>query len=227
MNLSFLVNYIGSLFSKKKNIVVSSENNTKIIKVPYRQFFDPKLYKGVSFNGIVIHHSLTSDGTYKDTDSIRRYHTSYRIDGDIVSKEEFERRKANGYGKVFEKPWSDIGYHGLIERVGLNLEAIKGRDWSIAGAHAGVFSGGKSYGEYNKWFGLCIVGNFDVVIPSDELWDFSLDVCRELILGFNINISNVIGHREVYGKLGVPVQKSCPGNKFDMEKFRKDLLSKI
>lgn len=219
-----------SLFISKSNskpIVLSSDKEVKIIKVPMVQYFDYSLYKNVSFNGIVIHHSLTKDGTYKDYDSIARYHTSYRIDGEIVTKEEFDRRKAGGYGKTFELPWSAIGYHGLIERVNGNLIAIKGRDWSVSGAHSGVFYKGKSYGEYNKWFGLCIVGNFDISEPDSELWNYAIDVCRELCFNFKIDIKNVIGHREVFYRLGIPAQKSCPGFRFDLDKFRNDLNCKM
>jgi N-acetylmuramoyl-L-alanine amidase len=60
---------------------------------------------------IVIHHSLTKDGTTKDWDAIRRYHI-----------------ETNG--------WSDIGYHHGIERINGVLTPQVGRPEFMAGAHA-------------------------------------------------------------------------------------------
>jgi len=59
---------------------------------------------------IVIHHSLTKDGTVKDWDAIRRYHI-----------------ETNG--------WTDIGYHHGIERVNGVLTSQVGRPEFIEGAH--------------------------------------------------------------------------------------------
>lgn len=59
---------------------------------------------------IIIHHSLTDDGTVVNTQSIRRYHM-------------------NDLG------WSAIGYHYLIERINNTVEIIKGRFDDQVGAH--------------------------------------------------------------------------------------------
>ncbi len=40
---------------------------------------------------------------------------------------------------------------------------------------------------------------------------------------FAIPADHVIGHREVFDHLGVPRQKSCPGNAWDMGLFRSEL----
>ena len=40
---------------------------------------------------------------------------------------------------------------------------------------------------------------------------------------YNINRENVIGHREVFDALGVPRQKNCPGDMWDLDKFRNEL----
>lgn len=230
MNISGLFSILSNLFSKKNTTTIYSgneNNNVKVIRIPVAQYFDPAKYGKYKFNGIVLHHSLTKDGTYKDSDSIARYHTSYRIDGEIVTEEEFNRRKEKGFGKHFEKPWSAIGYHALIEKVNGVLTTVDGRDWGVAGAHSGVVYNNKVYGDYNKWFGLCIVGNFDNSEPEAELWNYTIDVCRELCFNFNIPINNVIGHREVFQKFNVPVQKSCPGFKFNLDKFRNNLRDRM
>ncbi len=59
---------------------------------------------------VVIHHSMTKDGTVADWEAIRRYH-----------------REVNG--------WSEIGYHYGIERVGKGLLLQVGRPESEPGAH--------------------------------------------------------------------------------------------
>jgi N-acetyl-anhydromuramyl-L-alanine amidase AmpD len=59
---------------------------------------------------VIIHHSLTKDGTVVDWEAIRRYH-----------------KETNG--------WSDIGYHYGIERVGNSLVLQIGRPESQPGAH--------------------------------------------------------------------------------------------
>lgn len=59
---------------------------------------------------IIIHHSLTKDGTVADWEAIRRCH-----------------KETNG--------WSDIGYHYGIERVGQGILLQIGRPESQPGAH--------------------------------------------------------------------------------------------
>ncbi len=44
------------------------------------------------WKGIVWHHSASPDGVTRDWGAIVKYHTSYRVDFNIVSKEEFDRR---------------------------------------------------------------------------------------------------------------------------------------
>lgn len=46
-----------------------------------------------SWKGIVWHHSASPDRKTRDWDGIVKYHTSFRIDFDTVSAEEFERRR--------------------------------------------------------------------------------------------------------------------------------------
>jgi N-acetylmuramoyl-L-alanine amidase len=59
---------------------------------------------------IIIHHSLTKDGTVNDWKAIRRYH-------------------------IEEKGWDDIGYHYGIENVGGKIVVQKGRAENVIGAH--------------------------------------------------------------------------------------------
>lgn len=174
------------------------------------------------WDGIVWHHSYSKDNPNTDEwAGITRYHTSWRIDGDIVTQAEFDRRQAAKQGKSFEKPWSDIGYHGGVERAnGGEVVWRQGRPWTKAGAHAG-HPGNNKFNE--KYMGLCCVGNFDLVKPDDETWEFCLEATRELMKTFGIPKDKVLGHRETYAILGIPPAKSCPGTQWGMAEFRNQL----
>ena len=174
-----------------------------------------------SWKGIVWHHSASPDGMTRDWDGIVKYHTSYRVDFNIVTPQEFERLKAAGQGKVFQKPWRDVGYHGGTERVNGQGVFNWGRPLSMAGAHAGVEGVSNSFNE--DCVGLCAVGDFDKAPPRPEHWDFNLRLTRAFMEAFNIAPDRVIGHREVFDRLGMPRQKSCPGNAWDMDAFRREL----
>jgi hypothetical protein len=173
------------------------------------------------WKGIVWHHSASADGKTRDWDGIVKYHTSYRIDFDTVSKEEFERRSAAHQGKVFQKPWLAVGYNGGTELVGDSPAFSFGRPLNMTGAHAGVANVSNKFNE--DYLGFCCIGNYDLESPRPDLWDFNLQLTRSFMDAFQIPRENVIGHREVFLKLGVPVEKSCPGNCWNMELFRAEL----
>lgn len=177
-------------------------------------------YQPLQWKGIVVHHSASPDGMQKDAEGIVKYHTSYRIDYNIVSKEEFERRKKAKQGKVFQEPWKAVGYHYLVEYVGSEIILYPGRSLSVIGAHAGH----KVSNRFNKeYIGVCVIGDYDKTMPSKEIIKFTQGVVRTLMDRFSFTKDKVIGHREVFDKLGVPREKSCPGNLFDMNKFREEL----
>jgi hypothetical protein len=107
-----------------------------------------------------------------------------------------------------------------VEREKGKLVFRLGRSWEKSGAHAGL----RGNNNFNAgYLGFCCVGNFDEDVPDKETWDLCLKITREVMKRFDIKTENVIGHREVYKRAGVRPQKSCPGKKWDMEKFRKDL----
>jgi hypothetical protein len=176
------------------------------------------------WSGIVVHHSEAEDGPGDNWSAIRKYHMSYRVDGRIVDEATFNNMKMMGQGKKFEPAWRDIAYHAGQEYDNGVVVFRMGRSWSMVGAHAGVVSEGKAYNFYNEnYLGYCIVGDWDKATPPLNAWEFALKAIREIMGRFNIVRENVIGHREVYGKIGIPKQKSCPGEKFSMELFRASL----
>jgi len=173
------------------------------------------------WKGIVWHHSATPDSPARDWDSIVKFHTSYRVDFRIVTPEEFERRKAAGQGKVFQKPWKAVGYHAGTEWAAGQVVFHWGRLLLMAGAHAGVEGVSNRFNE--EFLGICAIGNFDAAPPKPEHWDFDLRLTRAFMEAFAIPPERVIGHREVFDRLGVPRQKTCPGTAWDMEAFRREL----
>ena len=175
---------------------------------------------GRHWRGVVWHHSLTNDTAREDWKAIRKYHTSYRVDNRIMSREDFYERKKSKRGKVFTMPWSDIGYHAGVERINGNLKWRLGRSWDNSGAHAGI-PGNARFNRY--YLGVCAVGNFDRVAPDKEFWEFALAVTRTIMDRFGMSRADVLGHRETYELAGVPKQKECPGRRWDMNKFRLDL----
>ncbi|MBI4395896.1 MAG: N-acetylmuramoyl-L-alanine amidase [Elusimicrobia bacterium] len=173
------------------------------------------------WKGIVWHHSASPDRATRDWDGIVKYHTSFRVDYRVVANEEFDRLLRERKGQRFERPWSAVGYHGGTEWVEGRVVFHWGRPLDRIGAHAGVKGLSNLFNQ--EYLGLAAIGNFDLAPPKPEHWDFNLHLTRAFMDAFGISKSRVIGHREVFDKLGVPRQKSCPGLRWDMDLFRSDL----
>ena len=177
-----------------------------------------ELYKNSRpWKGIVIHHSSTVDGRANDWEAIRKYHMSYRVDGTSVGKEEFELKQAMRIGTTFEKPWRDIAYHLGLEYEFDELKVRIGRPLSDMGAHAGI-SGNNTFNETH--IGICIVGDFDKAAPTLQVLEMLSSIAKELMGRYSFGKEAVLGHREIYPILKVPVQKTCPGKMFSMDGLR-------
>ena len=174
------------------------------------------------WTGVVWHHSDQVDHPgINDFNGIVKFHTSYRIDYNIVTKDEFDTKfKLEPTKHKFEKPWRYVGYNGVVERVDNKLVYNYGRPISTTGSHAGI-PGNSTFND--SYLGFCVCGNYDIYTPDSEIMDFMLAITRSYMDAFNIKVENVIGHREVYVKAKVPVEKSCPGKLFNMNTFRGDL----
>lgn len=160
------------------------------------------------WKNIVLHHSLTKDGKVVDTQAIRRYHTSYRIDSHIVCGEEFYCRQRRGEGKLFQLPWSDIGYHFLVENINDHWEVLFGRPLTKNGAHCA--------GRMNHdGIGVCFVGNYDEWTPDPKMITCAVEtLIVPLCKIFKIDTDHIVGHRQFS-------QKTCPGKRFDIDDFCK------
>jgi hypothetical protein len=172
--------------------------------------------------GIVVHHSASPDGVTRDTDAIVKYHTSYRVDYNIVTEAEFYRRKAIKDGKKFELPWKAVAYNFLQEYVENKIIINTGRPLWMIGAHAGYSEPGHPPSNYynENFLGLCIIGNYDLVGPSKNVFNTAARFVKGLMNVFGIFPERVIGHREVFDLMKVPRYKQCPGRLWDMNAFR-------
>ncbi len=159
---------------------------------------------------IILHHSLTKDGRALNWQAIRRYHTSYRCQGRIVSAA--EARKLAAAGLHVEPPWDDVGYHFGIELVGSQYEIIAGRMLNATGAHC------PQAAMNHRSIGICFVGNFDTAPPPVDQWAAGVRLVKSLMESFDIPAKNVHGHRNY------APWKTCPGKCFDLERFRRALI---
>lgn len=108
-----------------------------------------------------------------------------------------------------ELGWSDIGYHFGIESINCNAEILFGRSPLLKGAHCRG---------YNKnSISVCVVGNFDTFPPPAGKWEKLKELLNWLLLIYNIPVSEIYGHNHFS-------TKSCPGNKFDIQKLKNELM---
>jgi N-acetyl-anhydromuramyl-L-alanine amidase AmpD len=193
----------------KRSITIASTNETG-----YRKYdVSPDGFKPT---WIIIHHSWSVDSPARDWDGIRKYHMSFRYQGDIITEKEYEAYKNAGQTNGLERPWKDIAYHIGIEEVGGVLGIQKGRAIGTLGAHAIGFN--------DCSIGVCLVGNFDKEPPEENRLFLLGSVCRDFQRMFGIAKDHVIGHRDTFTIRCVPVEKSCPGTAFDLLKFRERLV---
>jgi len=160
---------------------------------------------------VMIHHSATPDGVQFNTAAIRRFHTSWRFQDQIITEQKAHALLAEGMKGVIA-PWMDCGYHLLVELVGGEYECIVGRHEERPAAAC-------PQGEMNtRAFHICLVGNFDKSPPPNEQLKVAIDRGIARWISKNgIPVERVVGHRDFNPA------KSCPGTKFDLELFQEML----
>ena len=140
---------------------------------------------------IIIHHSATTDG--KETNNWAGICNYHQSKG-------------------WRPP---CGYHWGIEYVGGKIKVHKGRDELDSGAHCK--EGSMNY----LGIGICLVGNFDEELPTEEQYQTLAKLCKEIMARHDIPVGNIKMHRDyaINSWTGKPY-KSCPGWKLDIKKLR-------
>ncbi len=105
----------------------------------------------------------------------------------------------------------DIGYHWGVEKVNGKLTIMKGRPEEMDGAHT------KQQNMNKIAIGVCVVGNFDQEIPSDDTYQITAQLCADICFRNKISLSGVDAAIDPHSKYAV---KTCPGKNFDMAKLK-------
>jgi hypothetical protein len=164
------------------------------------------------WTAVVIHHSETPDGKLlSDFDAIKRFHTSYRFKGDIITAD--KARELSEKGVTITRPWQDIGYNYVVEYVNNILVIRRGRSLEIPGAHC--------VGMNNKAVGICLVGNYDVSEPVDEQYNILAEMSAALIKRWHIPLENFKPHHYY------AAWKTCPGLKFNWTKYSVKVINSL
>ncbi len=115
--------------------------------------------------------------------------------------------------------WDGLGYHFVIGNgtQSGDGEVEVGFRWrdQIKGAHARAHPG-----DDNRWnlhsVGVCLVGDFTNVAPSEEQMDALVRLVRALMAEYDIPASNIVPHSFVHAT-------ECPGARFPWSSFKSRL----
>lgn len=132
-------------------------------------------------------------------------HHSLTADGKTVSWQAIRDYHVKVMG------WDDIAYHAGVEVVNGRLEALLGRPSTERAAAC-------KEGHMNETaLHVCVVGNFDLAPPSDELLAFlARYVVRPWLHDWHMfDPARIVGHRDY------ATYKSCPGKLFDLNRLRR------
>lgn len=99
----------------------------------------------------------------------------------------------------------DIGYHGGVERINGKVMILTGRPINKMGGHT---KGA------NDMLGLCVVGNYDLAPPDDELLRSASTMVRAWLSMFPHLTPNDVYQHHTFAEY-----KSCPGREFAWERF--------
>lgn len=108
--------------------------------------------------------------------------------------------------------WDDIGYHAVVERVNGVPLVHPGRPMVMQGAHCPQLNA--------THFGLCIVGNFDLDAPDNDLLDVAADWCRQQMEQNHMQLKNIEYHCDYS-------HKTCPGKQFPKAGFLLQLVDEV
>lgn len=103
--------------------------------------------------------------------------------------------------------WDSIGYHYYIRKDG---KIYSGRKENMEGAHA--------VGENKRSIGICLEGNFENEVITEKQKEAIDELSLYLCLKYDI--TDIIGHKEVYNTL-------CPGSNINIQKLKEEIIEMI
>lgn len=130
-------------------------------------------------------------------------HHSLTKDSETVSWRAIERYHRQVRG------WRDIGYHYGVEKTNDGWIAMVGRpeEDDAAACKEGFMN--------HMAVHICCVGNYDQIEPPEEMLQVLIGrLVVPLLKRYHLTEKQVLFHREY------APYKSCPGTKWDLEKFR-------
>lgn len=109
------------------------------------------------------------------------------------------------------KKWrGGIGYHVGVELVMSGgetyYEILMGRMWNRTGAHV--------RGHNRNSLGICFIGNYDKIAPKKEMLEAGARVIALWLKLYGLTVDDIYSHHNFN------INKSCPGELFDMEQLR-------
>jgi len=107
------------------------------------------------------------------------------------------------------KGWHDIGYHRYIEQDG---KIRPGRRDDVPGAHVEGFNA--------HTLGVCVSGHGDYEPFNAQQMGSLIEQCADWCRKYDLDATQVIGHREADDWGAPKVWKTCPGNLVDMDLIR-------
>jgi len=132
-------------------------------------------------------------------------HHSLTADGQTVSAGAiFDWHTGKHPESPFRFPY--VGYDLLIEYARDRYHAIAGHPFGLVGYH--------TRGHNLDSVAICFVGNYDLAPPPDEMLTLGAGHIRGYLWAFGIQPSEIYGHRDFAS------YKSCPGERFDMDRLR-------
>jgi len=143
---------------------------------------------------IIIHHSLSHWGCKR---AIDRWH------------------KRRGFGVRVKNRKIHIGYHYVINNGYPTYKSLKEGyqvewDGKIEKARPNLVNGAHCKQERMNYrsLGICLVGNFDLVVPTQNQLRSLYELCALLCRAYSIPLRKIAFHRDF------APHKSCPGSKF-------------
>lgn len=142
---------------------------------------------------IVIHHSA---GNYGNIEFLQKVHR--------------ERQSKD--------PIDAIPYHYIVGNGnGLGVGIVKS-DWRKTWHLWGMHLSGNNFNRNFRGLGICLIGNFEKRDIDPKQYEALVKLTKELMRKYKIPIKNVSGH----GYIEKEATK-CPGKKFPMKQFLKDI----